>query len=1255
MSEFPYPGLRPFRRDEKDIFFGREEQVDELLDTLDSSRFLAVIGSSGCGKSSLVRAGVLPALATGFLASAGVRWSTATLHPGTHPMRNLAEALLEPEVLGAERQVEQVGYAGSVAFLLATLRRGPLGLVEALAETPLPKNANLLLLVDQFEEIFRYHKQTDPDEVEAFVSLLLVSAKHPDIRVYVVVTMRSDFLGDCARVEGLPEAINHSQYLVPRLNRNQRQAAITEPAEVFGYEVEPILVNQILNDMGTDPDQLPLMQHALMWLWIRANRQDRKTLCLSDYRAMGGLEQALSRHADQAFGELEPSGQVLAETLFRRLTERSPGNRDIRRPAKLGEIAMISEASPEQVATVVEVFRRPDRSFLTPPAGVPLATESVIEISHESLIRQWQQLNEWVEDEAASAESYRRLEQTARLWAEGKAALWHTPDLDIALRWREQQQPNAEWAARYGGNFQLAIKFLDTSEHEWQAEQTSLRRQETRRWRIRLTLVTVFAAIVMVVAIVHWFQDQQIKAQNQWFRVSLSHWLSTEALNSFKQHPLRNLLLAVQAVAITGKETLPQAEEALREILRQTGGTPLHGHRDTVRSVAFDPQRQRVATASEDGTVRLWSLADLQAPPKVLHEQEGAMTSVAFDSRDQRLAAGSNDGTVRMWDLANPETSATVFEGQEDEVTSVAFDPRDRWLAAGSNDGTVWIRNLTDPQANPTVLDLTGDLFGVPVSSVAFDPRGRWLAVAGFDGIVRLWKLTDVEADPQLLSGHAGEVTSIAFDRDGQRLATASIDGSVRLWRLTRLEAEPIVLLEGVGAESSEGEEATSPVLAVAFDPRDQWLVIGTQDSMIRGWRLDDLEAEPVVLYGHEGSVNAIAFDRDGQWLVTTGSDATVRVWEWDKLPVEPRVLPGHTSMAFPARPVSSVAFDSQGRWLASGSEDKLVRLWNLAELQETPRVLSGHEGGIWSLAFDPRGRWLATASGDQTVRLWDLTTPQAPATILGGHEGGVWSVSFDQQGRRLATGGADGTVRLWILADEPGQTTPRGEVLGRHGDSAVLVAVFDPQGRWLASGGGDRTVRLWHLTNDLQVKPPRILRGHDDIIRTIAFDPLGRWLATGSSDNTVRLWDLSDFTARPRVLGHEDWVRSVAFGPQGKQLATGSFDGTLRLWNLADPEEAPTVLRGHEGSVGSIAFDPQRRWLATGGDDGRIRLWRLELDELVELACRIAGRNLTAEERRLFGLDKPNYARQFTIFLSFSSSVSYDRLSVGPSCKPPD
>ncbi|HEY0725976.1 MAG TPA: ATP-binding protein, partial [Pyrinomonadaceae bacterium] len=475
----PFPGLRPFESNETHLFFGRDGQSDELLRRLKRTRFLAVVGTSGSGKSSLVRAGLLPALQGGLMASAGSDWRVAILRPGGDPIGNLARVLASSAVLGSRAEKD-----ADIQAVMAetTLRRSSLGLVELVsrARTKLdekgqalfPEYENLLVVVDQFEELFRFkqliEEETSKEDAAAFVKLLLEAVGQKAEKIYVVLTMRSDFLGDCSQFRELPEAINNGQYLIPRMTRDERREAISGPVAVGQGAISEPLVNQLLNDVGDNPDQLPILQHALMrtWDYWLSHRRNGNPIDIPDYNAIGGMSEALSRHADEAYSELSQSQQAIAEKIFKGLTEKGTDNREIRRPMEVGEICELTGADEVVVIAVVEVFRREGRSFLMPPptdaltgALVPLNRESLIDISHESLIRNWNRLKTWVDEEARSARIYRRLAETAVLHKEGGAGLWRDPDLGLALTWREESNPNQVWSKRYHSEFPLAMSF----------------------------------------------------------------------------------------------------------------------------------------------------------------------------------------------------------------------------------------------------------------------------------------------------------------------------------------------------------------------------------------------------------------------------------------------------------------------------------------------------------------------------------------------------------------------------------------------------------------------------------------------------------------------------------------------------------------------------------------------------------------------------------------------------------------------------
>jgi YD repeat-containing protein len=551
----PYPGLRPFESDEADIFFGREEQTDELLSRLNQTRFLAVVGASGCGKSSLVRAGMIPALETGFMAAAGSRWQFVQIRPGSHPIRRLAEALAKQADLLAEDEDKTT----ALGFLNATLRRGPLGLVEALTYSPLPEHTNLLVLVDQFEEVFRFRREGDRDEADAFVAMLIQSSQQRDIPIYIAITMRSDFIGDCALFNGLPEILNQCQYLTPRLTREQQQMAIVGPARVFGGDVEPELVNSLLNEMGTDPDQLPLLQHLLMRIWTCAQLEEASegTGCLLTMRAceaVGGLKHALSNHLDEAYGNLSDRQKCIAEMLFRRLSERGTDQRDIRRPTIASEIVALAGVSLEELVGIVDIFRAPTRSFLVPCYPETIYPNTMLDITHESLIRQWDRLRGWAEAEAQSAETYRLLEQAARRWKEGFSGLWSTPDLETAVAWKARERPSVAWAKRYGGNFGLAMQFLEVSEQESKAEEN---RAEARRLKEihrlkRSRAAWVIGCITLAVTVfVIW--DIQYREHVKYYNAFIKRWGIPEGMGELNSDQVRHRALSFKFTSIGEK------------------------------------------------------------------------------------------------------------------------------------------------------------------------------------------------------------------------------------------------------------------------------------------------------------------------------------------------------------------------------------------------------------------------------------------------------------------------------------------------------------------------------------------------------------------------------------------------------------------------------------------------------------------------------------------------------------------------------
>lgn len=514
-SSNPFPGLRPFHDDEAHLFFGRESQVDAMVDRLAESRFLAVVGTSGCGKSSLVNCGLRPALYRGLMAGAGSSWRIVQFRPGSSPIRELAAALARDGELFA-RATPPAGGMPLADIIEANLRASRRGLVDICEQARLGDGVNVLIIVDQFEELFRFRGTAahGADEMVAFANLLTYAREQTAARIYIAITMRSDFLGDCAQLPGLPEAINRGQYLVPRLTREERRQAIVGPVAVGDAEIAPVLVTRLVNDVGDNPDQLSIMQHALNRTWARWENDGGSAgpITLAEYDAIGTMTDALDKHADNAFAELTTDRQrLICELLFKALTEKEGDARGVRRPTQMSTLCAIADASPDEMQAVIDVFREPSRSFLMPPFPEPLQPETVVDIAHESLMRAWRQLSVWVAEEAASAALYARLAQSAVLHARGEASLLADPELSILLDWREGKRakgrahrPNGAWAERYHPGFDQAIAFLEQSRDERDAARRAaeqLRQRAERRTRIITRTVRGVVAAAPFVAL----------------------------------------------------------------------------------------------------------------------------------------------------------------------------------------------------------------------------------------------------------------------------------------------------------------------------------------------------------------------------------------------------------------------------------------------------------------------------------------------------------------------------------------------------------------------------------------------------------------------------------------------------------------------------------------------------------------------------------------------------------------------------------
>lgn len=1237
----PFVGLRPFATEDGVRFFGRREQVSDLLRKLHQTRFLGAVGSSGCGKSSLVRAGLIPALQAGFLVADRDAWQQVEMNPGPHPLRSLADAL----------RSAGGGASGSAGEgLAAELRRyGSTAVVETLW-TVLSNNMNVLLLVDQFEEIFRYDllKSRDTrEEALIFVSILLALTQEEQLPFYVVMTMRSDFIGDCDAFPGLPEVLNRSLYLVPRLTRQQRREAIEGPILMQGGRISSRLLDLLLNEKNTSSDQLPVLQHALMRTWEKwredledhsAIAEKRSAIDTCHYEKAGTLAKALDLDAKQALGSVDSD---LARRIFQSLTETDPANRRVRHSARLSELRELTGATTEAIESVIKAFNEDGRCFLA--KSPPRDPDPMVDISHESLIRRWEDLRKWVEDAAESAAAYRRLEEATADHQAGKAGLLPDPQLQIALDWWETTAPTTPWARRvrpaerfrrdhaaapdtYLGarriealetrperpSLEQVKTFLDESravrdreakrrdderERERQkeqdhalslerAKQTEARARARQRWLrvfVPLCVLTGLIAVALVVVATYLLNQRRV-----------DH-LVDQARSLFPASPQRSLLLSSQALRVADAvprwswrpDTL-EAENLMRTVLSQTGGRGLGwpGRQGIeIRSLAVSPDARWLASASADGRVWLWNLNRPRPRPE---PPPGEPPPGPAANRLRNL--------------------------REKVVVAVAAD----WLAIGREDGSVTLRSLGRMGAPPPWRPAS--VAPAPISALALSSSGRWLVAGDEQGRAWRWDLAKA-ARPFVELGHATgrAVLAARISRDDRLLVTWSAGSQqddrhnqVAVWKL-----DPPELLQDLKQdfEASPADLSADGRCLIRVENGQN----GAENSVIYRIDTQSNKTESIVLEKARG-VTAVKISPDTGRLLTRSEDGSLRLWhlpstKGSSLPLtHAQLLRGHDGSA------TAFEFSRTGDrdWLLTGGEDGTLRFWDLkAPDPSSPTVLyRGPEyETISSASLSPDGHHLALGYPDGSTTVWtlddsrgaspvaippDSACPKCLIASVKMSADGRWLVRTSVPAMRMGSGSdasADDT-ELWAMSRHP-QVVPLKGLIDIAGDGKSAIArTGDALKVWSLTGSVPSRARRAPIPAD--VKPP---------LARAVLSSNQRYLMASDANDAVWLWDLENPAGPPQPLydsdqagdpQHRAEVSVTTFSKDSLWLGVGWTSGDADAWSLPKGKKhLPVRLRGHSREITAIVFltepSADNPRVITASNDGTARLFPLQ------------------------------------------------------------
>ena len=1200
----PYKGLRAFTEGDAQDFNGRETLIQQLLirlgDAGELSRFLTIVGPSGSGKSSVVKAGLIPALRRGALPGSE-NWFIIEMMPGAHPLEELEAALLRVAVNPPSSLMEQ-------------FQKDSRGLIRAVRRSlPNDPNIDLVLVIDQFEEMFTLVQ--DETERLRFLGLLVTAILDENSRVRVILTMRADFIDRPLGYVDFGELIHQRMELVLPLTPDELESTIASPAERVGLHLESGLISAILHDLGDQPGTLPLLQYALTELY---EKRAGNTLTKSAYQEIGGVLGALGRRAEEVFMGLDEDGQVIARQIFLRLVTLGEGVEDTRRRVLIYELENLKFGDMD--------LRKVSRAFKTTLDAFgnarllsfdrdPGTRGPTVEVAHEAIIREWPRLREWLEETRTLVRMQRQLSMAASEWMDAhrdssfllsgtKLAQYEgwTVSSAIALTQHEigylkasmvaRDQREMEEAARQQRELESARKLAET-----ESSRAELQTQSAKRLRQRAVFLTSALALAIVFAgVAVFFGDQAnknatIAQQNEATaianeKIAVSRELAAAAISNLEVDPERSILLALQAEA-TAHTT--EAENVLHRSIRSSRVLltirPNKTSYGSVMSVAYSPDGKNIATANYEGSAQIWDATTGELLLTLFSGHANVISSIVYSPDGKRVATASSDKTVKIWDAVNGSEILSLT-GHEKSINNVKFSLDGKHLVSASEDTTA---KIWDAETGKELVSFKGH--ANIVYDAAFSPDGSRIASSGADGNVRIWDTASGEELLTLAVENSFYIYGVAFNHDGSRIAAtgSSVNQLIKEWDSKTGE----VLFEGDLVH-------TGYVYDITYSSNGKLAATGGYDQQVLVW---DTETKQVLhmLSGHSNAISSVSFSADGTRLVSASYDGTVRIWDL--------TIPKESLFILFAHPTSestwywNVSYSPDGTRILTDYTDKNARIWDAISGKELLQ-LKGRNINNRPTAYSNNGKMAAGGNTDNSITIWNAQTGEQLITLIG-HKGFITQIAFSPDEMRLASSSDDGSTIVWDLST--------GKVLLTLPSQAATSVAYSPDGKHLATGSkGVDGANIWDATTG-----KRLITLNLYDVSSVAYSPDGKLLAVGGFDSTVGIWDASTGVKLWNFKSQALSITNIKFNPDGTLLATASYDGTIRLYSVDNGTNLLT-LPVESGGVGSVSFSPDGKRFAVGGESG-ISIFLLPIQDVIELAKSRVTRSLTFEECRQY------------------------------------